>query len=139
MSLPLRLTLRHVRPSQRLREDIRQHVDALDKIHPRMLSCRVAIEMPHRRHLAGNRFRVGIELKVPGDDIIVTHGPSTPNKINAEPANVSKAAGADADSRHLYVAVNKAFAAARRKLLDRTRKQKGKTRAVMSRTPRRRA
>jgi hypothetical protein len=127
MPVPLRLTLRHVRPSQRLRDDIRERVDALATLYPRMLDCRVAVEVPHRHRTNGNRFHIGIEMKVPGDRLVISHKPAT------------SASDEEITSQRLYAAVHRAFASARRRLLDESQKHKGKARAVQSRTPRRRS
>lgn len=127
MPVPLRLTLRHVRSSERLRNDIRDRVDTLASLHPRMLDCRVAVEVPHRRRANGNRFHIGIEIKVPGDRLVISHKPAT----NADEEEIT--------SQRLYAALHRAFASARRRLLDESRKHKGKARAVRLRTPRRRS
>ena len=127
MSVPLRLTLRHVRSSERLRNNVRDHVDTLAALYPRMVDCRVAVEVPHRHRANGNRFHIGIEMKVPGDKLVISHKPATSSDDE------------EITSQRLYAALHRAFASARRRLLDESRKHKGKARAVRSRTPRRRA
>lgn len=140
MPVPLRITLRQVRPSQRLRHEIRERVDALGKFHPRLSSCRVTVEMPHRHHLAGNRFHVRIELRVPGESIVITYEPTVLGALpEGKASKLTKAGEADVVARYLYVALHAAFEAARRRLQDVARKANGKARAVRSRVPRKRA
>lgn len=140
MPVPLRVTLRHVRTSQRLRAEIRESVETIAKFHPRLTSCDVTIEMPHRHHASGNRFHVRIELKVPGGMVVVTHEPTVLGALPEEKgAKLTKAAEADVVNRYLYVALHTAFEAARRRLQDLARKDKGKARAVRHRVPRRRS
>jgi ribosome-associated translation inhibitor RaiA len=140
MPVPLRLTLRQVRPTSKLRTEIRDKVEGLRKFHPRLLSGRVAVEMPHRHHTSGNRFHVRIELKVPGRLIVVNHEPKV---VGASPdegtAKLTKAVEADVVYRYLDVALHAAFEAARRQLQEVSRKENGKTQAIRARVPRRRA
>ena len=39
---------------------------------------RVAVDLRHRHHKAGDRFTVRIELMVPGEELAVTHGANLP-------------------------------------------------------------
>jgi hypothetical protein len=125
MPVPLRITLRQVRSSQRLRQEIREGADMLERFHPRLTSCRVLVEMPHRRHSTGNRFHVRIELKVPGDVIVVTHEPMVKGGL-PEAGRLTKAAEADVVARYLYVAIHTAFESAKRRLQDGAKKQTSK-------------
>lgn len=140
MPVPLRITLRQVRPSQRLRQEIRERADALEKFHPRLGGCRVTLEMPHKHHQAGNRFHVRIELKVPGDTLIINYEPTVLGALpEGKASKLTKAGEADVVARYLYVALHAAFEAARRRLQDVARKQGAKAQAVRSRVPRKRA
>jgi len=131
MPVPLRVTLRQVRPSQRLRQEIREGVETLERFHPRLASCRVLVEMPHRHHSSGNRFHVRIELKVPGDVIVVTHEPTVKGGLpDVGGDRLTKAGEADVVARYLYVAIHTAFEAAKRRLQDGARKQTRKLKAA---------
>jgi cold shock CspA family protein len=67
------------------------------------MSCRVVVEAPVRHHRKGGPYKVRIDLTVPGDELV----------INRQ---------ADED---LYVAIRDAFHAARRRLEDYARRQRG--------------
>lgn len=139
MPVPLHLTLREVRPTSKLRSEIRDRVEGLRKFHPRLLSSRVAVEVPHRHHANGNRFHVRIELKVPGRLIVVNHEPQVVGALPDDGAGkLTKAAEADVVYRYLDVALHTAFEAARRRLQEVWRKQNRKARAIRARVPRRR-
>ena len=84
---------------------VQKKVDWLKRYYPRILSCRVAIDAPVRHHRDGGPYQVRIDLKVPGSDLAVT------NQAEEEFA----------------VAVREAFDAARRRLADYARRQRGAT------------
>ena len=91
--------------SDALNEHIRHEVDKLEEFFDRIVSCRVAIEQPHRRHRQGKHFRVRVDLVVPNGEIVVGRDP-------AEHAE-------HVDSR---LAVSEAFRAAGRRLQDYVRR-----------------
>lgn len=80
---------------------IRRQVSDLDELYNRITSCRVVLEIPHRRHQKGKHFHLRIEMHVPGKVLVV----------NRDPAKH----GAHEDA---YVAIRDAFRAARRELRD---------------------
>jgi ribosomal subunit interface protein len=95
----MEITWRALDPTAALETLVRQKAQALTRYCDHILACRVAIEAPHRRHRHGQRYRVRIELTVPGAEIVVGH-PSEEN-------------GAREDLR---VAIRDAFRALRRRL-----------------------
>jgi len=66
MDVPLEIRFHELEPSAALEAAIRERVERLDKLYPRLTSCRVAIEAPHRQHRKGNLYAIHIELGVPG-------------------------------------------------------------------------
>ena len=44
---------------------IRERIDRLEHMHDSIISCRVAVEMPHRPRHTGNFYRVRVELTLP--------------------------------------------------------------------------
>lgn len=103
MQIPLQISLHGIEHSDALYNAIRDKAEKLDRYHDRIMSCRVvlALEARHKHH--GRRFTARIDLKVPGAEIA----------INRE---------SDED---LQVALREAFDAARRKLEDHAREQRG--------------
>ena len=65
------ITLRNLRRSTALHARIRQHREHLERYHPNILSCRVAIESTASRG-AANQFGVHISVHIPGREIAVT-------------------------------------------------------------------
>jgi len=105
MTDSVRITWRHLEPSEAVEELVRKKAARLTKLHDRMTSCAVALEMPQGRHRQGRHFRVRIELGVPGGKKLV---------VGRDPRE-SRA------HQDLLAAVNAAFAEARRQLEDRVR------------------
>ncbi len=103
MELPLQVTLRDNSPSAAVEGYIRERAARLDGFYDRIMSCRVVVEAPVRHHRKGGPYKLRIDLTVPGDELIVDRQ-------------------ADED---LYVAIMDAFDAARRRLEDYARRQRG--------------
>jgi hypothetical protein len=101
MQVPLQITFHDFPPSPALEARARELVDGLETLFDGIISCRVAIDAPHRRQHQGWRYRVRVELGVPGEIIVVGHS-------------------ADNDATHedAYVALHDAFRASRRCLAD---------------------
>ena len=110
MQLPLQITFRNMQPSAAVEAKIHEYVTKLDKFYNRIVSCRVVVEAPHRHHHEGNLYHIRIDLTVPGGESIVKRDP--PEHQAHE---------------DIYVAIRDAFSAARRKLQDYARKQRGDT------------
>jgi len=95
MQLPLQIAFRGIPASAALEARIGECVEKLEKVHPRLLSCRVAVESPghHRSH--GRHFAVHVELQAL----------DKPHAINARH-----------EHEDVYVALRDAFDAARHQL-----------------------
>lgn len=103
MKLPLQIVMRDIPHSDAVEADIRSRVEKLDQFYPDIMSCRVVVEIPGKHRHQGKQFVVRIDLTVPGSEIV----------INRE---------RDED---IYVVLRDAFDAAKRKLEDYARKQRG--------------
>jgi cold shock CspA family protein/ribosome-associated translation inhibitor RaiA len=105
MEIPLKLSFHGVHHSPAIEDRVRKKAAVLDRFRPHVMSCRVAIEEPHRHHHKGKLFHVRIDLTVAGREIVI---------------------GRDHQDRHEhedpYVAIRDAFAAAVRKLEDHIRR-----------------
>jgi ribosomal subunit interface protein len=94
MQIPLQITLRNIARSEAVEACIRRHADKLDRYHRRIVSCRVVVEIPSRHKQQGKEFVVHLDIKVPGNEIVITHD----------------------HHEDLYAALNEAFHAAQRRL-----------------------
>jgi hypothetical protein len=125
MQIAPQLTFRGVRRSAGLEADILSRLERLERYAPKIIGARVLIEFAGRQHQAGNRYHVRIDLSVPGEDIIVRHGARPTGARDKARAAVHKSDETDGDQKFAKVALRKAFDAARRRLQDRVRKQRG--------------
>src|SRR4051812_19678078 len=66
MEIPLQISIRGVPQSKALEATIRKSASKLQSLHPRISSCRVAIEQVREEGRAGQRFGVRIDLRLPG-------------------------------------------------------------------------
>jgi ribosome-associated translation inhibitor RaiA len=112
MDTPVEIVFHNLQTSPALEADIRKRVEKLDRLYPHLVGCRVSVELLHRQHQTGNVFDVHIDLRVPGDEIVVSREP-----------HHAKEKFAHADDAG--VAVRDAFRAAERRLLEFKRKQRG--------------
>ena len=103
MQLPLQISYRNMESSAAIDTLVREKAGKLEQFHSRITSCHVVIEQPGRHQQQGKQFVVHIDLKVPGGEIAV-------NRDHDE---------------DVYVALRDAFDAARRKLEDFAREQRG--------------
>src|SRR4051794_33028801 len=78
MDVPIQITVHDV-PDARLaqvEEKIRRRAEKLERFCDHIVSCRVAIDRPHRFETSGNPYRMRIEVSVPpGHDIVVRKEP----------------------------------------------------------------
>jgi ribosomal subunit interface protein len=110
MQIPLEVVFEGMEPSEAVRARIRRESSRLERFHARITSCRVVIELPHKRHHQGNMFDVRIHITTPGGHDIVVRRSPTANHAHED----------------AYVAIRDAFAAARRQLEDLARKLSGR-------------
>jgi len=103
MELPIQITFRDMAPSPALEAAIRDKAAKLVQFHPHLMRCRVVIETAARHKQQGKEFVARLDIKVAGAEIAV-------NREHSEDP---------------FVAVRDAFDAARRKLEDHTRRQRG--------------
>ncbi|HTP62567.1 MAG TPA: ribosome-associated translation inhibitor RaiA [Burkholderiales bacterium] len=94
MKIPLQITLRNIAKSDAVEAAIRRRAAKLDRYHRHIVSCRVVVEIPSRHKLQGKEFVVHLDIKVPGNEIVITHD----------------------HHEDLYAALQEAFHAAQRRL-----------------------
>jgi cold shock CspA family protein/ribosome-associated translation inhibitor RaiA len=107
MQLPVQITFRGMRRSDALSQRIREKVAKLELFYRRVTSCRVTVEERHRHHHQGRQFCVRLDLRVPEHEIAI-------NRDHDE---------------DVYVALRDAFGAARRRLEEIARMQRGYVKA----------
>ena len=113
--------------STEIERDVAGRIAWLEKFYPGIVSCRVALSVPHRHRRDGRHFHVTVELTVPGGEaIVVRHEPSLhrPSK-DGEAMEHLKESDVDSAYRYARVAVHDAFKSARRRLEDFARHQRG--------------
>ena len=112
MEQPLQITFRDVPRSEALEAVIREKAEKLDQFYEKVMACRVVVERPHGHHHKGQLYHVRIDLTVPRGELVIKRDPKE-HHAHEDP----------------YVAVRDAFKAARRKLQDYARKQRGDIKA----------
>ena len=108
MRQPLQINFRDIPQSDAIEAKVREKADKLDKFYDKIMTCSVMIEAPHGHHHKGYLYHVRIDLTVPNGEIVVNRDP----KDNHAHEDV-------------YVAIRDAFDAARRRLQDYARIQRG--------------
>ena len=103
MQMPLQITIRDVPHSSALEAQIRERAAKLEAFHPRITSCRVTVEELGKHHHQGRHFRVHVDVRVPGKEVLV-------NRDHHE---------------DVYVALRDAFDAAKRQLEEVIRERRG--------------
>lgn len=105
MKLDLQISLRDIARSEPVEADIRKHVEKLELVCDRIISCRVTVEAPAQHRHQGRLFSAHVDVKVPGEEIASTR---------------------HHDHEDLYLAVRGAFDAVRRQLEEYTRRHANK-------------
>ena len=122
----VQISFRNMEASEAVAEKIREEAENLATYYDRIISCRVVVEVPHRRHERGNLYQVRIDMTVPGGELIVKHAPSLHGA--SERAGVTegpKKFEAHTPHKNVLVAIHDAFDTARRQLQDYARRQRG--------------
>jgi ribosome-associated translation inhibitor RaiA len=103
MQIPVQISVKSMRHTAALDMAIREKAAKLDLYYPKLVSCHVALELAGRHKRHGREFVARIGLKVPGGELAVTRQ----------------------HDEDLQVALRDAFRAARRRLEDYARTQRG--------------
>lgn len=126
MIQPVQITFRNMPPSDAVAARVQEEADKLDEFYPRITSCRVIIEAPHRHHKCGEKFHVRIELGVPRANIVVRHEPSLHSAVQrGAEEEWEKHLEAHPQYKDINIVIRDAFKAARRRLQDYARRQRG--------------
>ena len=71
MQVPLEIAARNLELTEGTEAVIRDRVAKLESIYGRVMSCRVAVEIPHRHKRTGASYGVRIDITVPGGELVV--------------------------------------------------------------------
>lgn len=112
MEVPLKITFRDMAPSPSVETHIRERVDGLERLCPRITACHVVVASSARRHRNGKMYNLHVELTVPGRQIVVKRAPPEHHA-----------------HEDILVALRDAFDATRRQLEDYIRGQRGQVKA----------
>ena len=108
MKLPVQIVFRNCPQSSSVVSLVQKKAKQLERYFPRIMGCRVVIEVPHQHQHQGNLYRVFVDLTLPGSEIVVGR-----NRV------------LDEAHQDVFVAIRDSFKAARRKLQDLVRKRRG--------------
>ena len=111
MDIPIEIVFHNMESSPTLEAEIRDRIGKLERLYERLVGCRVSVEQLHRRHQTGNLYEVHIDLRVPGEEIVISREPHRAREKFLDP---------DAG-----VALRNAFKTAERRLVDFKRRQHG--------------
>lgn len=124
-----------MQPSAAVTARVNDEAAKLDRYFPRIESCRVIVEAPHRHHKRGELFHIRIEIGVPGTDIVVRHEPTLHRALaRGDFTKWAKHFEVHAPHKDIYVTIRDAFKAARRQLEDHARLLRGDVK-MHGRTP----
>jgi len=102
MQMPLQITSRQLPVTSAIEDSIKQKIRKLDRLHERIIGCRVTIDAPHRHKHKGRQYNLSIDMTVPGKEIVVKHE----------------------SHEDLYVSIREAFEAAKRQLVEYSAKRR---------------
>ena len=64
--IPTQVTFHGLTPRDDIESDVRARVSWLQQFSPRIVRCRVLLEVPHRHHRRGRHVQVRIDITVGG-------------------------------------------------------------------------
>jgi cold shock CspA family protein/ribosome-associated translation inhibitor RaiA len=127
MQVPLQITFRNMESSPRIKEWIRAEAKRLETFYSQIMGCRVAVEVPHRHHRKGSRYRVRIDLTLPGGELVIKRQPNIRDRVKQRgEAQASKSLEVATPNKNLRLAIDDAFRVAVRRLQDYARRQNGR-------------
>jgi ribosomal subunit interface protein len=109
MQVPLEIRFHNVDPSPALEQAIRERVAKLEQFADDIVSCRVTVEAPHRHHRQGKLFKVSVDVRLPGGEVVANRDPAAHHA-----------------HEDVMVSLRDAFKAVRRQLQDYVRTRRGK-------------
>jgi ribosome-associated translation inhibitor RaiA len=96
----IHITFHQLDHSKALGQRISNKAQKLLKFHPYVSYCRIVVNQPHHHKHKGNLYNIHLEIKVPGQELVINKQPGVKTHPHQDP----------------YVAVDDAFKAAERSL-----------------------
>jgi cold shock CspA family protein/ribosome-associated translation inhibitor RaiA len=109
MQVPLTITYRNVPKTPATEALIRKQADKLERVSPRIISCRVAVENRQSHQKTGSRFRVRISVTVPPEQELTAVRDESEGELHEQ----------------LSTVIRRSFEAIRRQLKKVTDKRRG--------------
>lgn len=100
MQIPAKISFHNIDPSEALKVRIDQKLAKLNQRFPNIIGCQVLVESAHHRQQKGRLYTVKIDVRFPGNELVVSHHPGR-NPVKHE---------------EVYAAMNDAFAAIEKQL-----------------------
>lgn len=75
MAVPVQITFRDIPPSAAVAAHVERRAEKLDTFYARMSKCHVVVEEPHRHSRQGKKYRVEIDMHVPGKELVISKNP----------------------------------------------------------------
>ena len=115
MDTPLEIAFRNMESSEALEALVRERADKLERYFDRINSVRVAVEVDHKSGGGSKAYRIRIETRVPGQELVVSQAP-----------------GDKGDHFDAYRTVRDGFDAMERQLEAHSKKLRGRDKAAMA-------
>ncbi|MBX3261865.1 MAG: HPF/RaiA family ribosome-associated protein [Labilithrix sp.] len=75
MAVPVQITFRDIPPSAAVAAHVERRAEKLSTFFARMSKCHVVVEEPHRHSRQGKKFKVEIDMHVPGKELVISRNP----------------------------------------------------------------
>jgi len=126
MKAPLQVTFRNMEPSATVEEWIRAEAEKLETFYNSIMDFRVVVEIPHQHRSKGTAYRIRIDLRVPGRELVINREPNLRNRARQTgKGEVTKSLEMAGPHKDLRMAIDDAFRIAGRRLQDYARRQSG--------------
>jgi ribosome-associated translation inhibitor RaiA len=91
VQMPLQVTFRSMNHSEELVTQIRRRAEEVERHCDRLISCHVVVERAGHHHRHGDRYRVSINLGLPGHELVVSHEPADERNLETAQAAANRA------------------------------------------------
>ncbi|MBX3205680.1 MAG: HPF/RaiA family ribosome-associated protein [Labilithrix sp.] len=75
MAVPVQITFRDIPPSAAIAAHVERRAEKLETFFVRMSKCHVVVEEPHRHSRQGRKYKVEIDMHVPGKELVISRNP----------------------------------------------------------------
>jgi putative sigma-54 modulation protein len=91
VQIPLQLTFRSMAHSEALAAHVQRRAEKLEHIFDRIVSCHVVVELAGHHHSHGDRYRVSINVGLPGRELVAHYEPSADHNLENAHASADRA------------------------------------------------